>query len=135
MLDCAHQTPLAVQRQCRPRTSGVENLNGDPRRQRQILQTNADLGQTLATLESFAVFGTRALNRDSNVNTAVFEQSFDDREVAAHSSQYDRVVVQQSVDDRKVTFCSSHSNGVVVAGRRIDAQQSFDHRHPPGDRS
>jgi len=38
VLDRAHQVPLAVQRQCRPRTSGVENLDCDSRRQRQILQ-------------------------------------------------------------------------------------------------
>jgi hypothetical protein len=34
VLDRAHQVPLAVERQCRPRTSGVENLDCDPRRQR-----------------------------------------------------------------------------------------------------
>jgi len=51
VLDRAHQFPLLMERQCRPRTSGVENLDCDPRRQRQILQRNADLGQALATLE------------------------------------------------------------------------------------
>jgi hypothetical protein len=54
VLDCAHQAPLAVQRQCRPRTSGAENLD----RQLHGLQRNADLGQARATLESFEVFGT-----------------------------------------------------------------------------
>jgi hypothetical protein len=100
VLDRAHQVPPAVERQCRPRTSGVENLDCDPRRQCQILQSNADLGQAFATLESFAVFGTRVSNRISNVDTVILEQPFDDREVAA---------------------MSSHSHGVVFVGRRIDA--------------
>jgi hypothetical protein len=86
VLDRAHQVPLAVERQCRPRTSGVENLDCDPRRQRQILQTDADLGQAFATLESFAVFGARVLNRDSSVNAVILEQPIDDRDVAVFSS-------------------------------------------------
>jgi hypothetical protein len=141
VLDRAHQVPLDVERQCRPRTSGVENLDSDPRRQRQILQSNADLGQALATLESFAVFGTRVLNRDSNVNAVIIEQPIDDREVAFLSSQSHGAVVfgrrinalvsQQSFDDGEVAFPSSKSHGVVAVGRRIDAhvlQQSFDDR-------
>jgi hypothetical protein len=112
VLDRAHQVPLAVERQCRPRTSGVENLDCDPRRQRQILQSNADLGQTFATLESFAVFGTRALNRDSNVNAVILEQPIDDCEVAVPSSpshgvlsvgrRIDALVLQQPIDDSEV---------------------------------
>jgi hypothetical protein len=103
------------------------------------LQTDADLGQALATLESFEVFGTRALNGDSNVDTVILEQPIDDREVAALSSLSDGVVVdgrridalvlQQSLDNREVALTSSGCEGVVVAGRRIDThvlQQSLD---------
>jgi limonene-1,2-epoxide hydrolase len=141
VLDRAHQVPLAVERQCRPRTSGVENLDCDPRRQLHGLQSNADLGQAFATLESFAAFATRGLNRDSNVNAAIFEQSFDNREVAVLRSasngvavlgrRIDARVVQQSFDDREVAALSCPSHSVVVVGRRIDAlvlQQSFDDR-------
>jgi hypothetical protein len=87
VLDRAHQIPLAVERQCRPRTSGVEN------RQRQILQSNADLGQAFAALESFEVFGSRESKRDSSINTVIFEQPIDDREAAVMSSPTDGVVV------------------------------------------
>jgi hypothetical protein len=126
VLDRAHQTPLAVERQCRPRTSGVENLDGDPRRQRQILQSNADLGQALAALESFAVFGRRVKNRISNVDTVILEQPIDDRELAAMSSPFHGVVVvgrrinalvlQQAFDDREVAIRSSQLDRVVVVG-------------------
>jgi hypothetical protein len=100
VFDRAHQVPLAVKRQCRPRTSGVENLDCDPRRQLHGLQTNADLGQALATLESFAVFGSQTLNRDSDVDAVILEQLIDDCEVAALSRQ---------------------SNSFVFVNRRIDA--------------
>jgi len=141
VLDRAHQTPLAVERQCRPRTSGVENLDCDPRRQRQILQSNADLGQALAALESLAFFGTRVLNCDSSVNAIIIEQPVDDREVAVLSSplhgevvfgrRLDACVLQQSFDYGEVTVTSSTSQGVVLVGQRINAlvlQQSFDDR-------
>jgi hypothetical protein len=95
------------------------------------LQSNADLGQALAALEAFEVFGTRVLNRDSSVNTVVVEQPIDDREEAVTSSKPDGVVViarrvyarvlQQPFDDREVAVLSSPSHGVVVVGRRIDA--------------
>jgi hypothetical protein len=141
VLDRAHQIPLAVERQCRPRTSGVENLDCDPRRQLHGLQTNADLGQAPAALESFEVFGKRVLNGDISVNAVVLEQPIDDCDVAVPGSPCDGAVVvgrridafvlQQSFDDREVAVTSSKSHGVVVVGRRIDAlvlQQSFDDR-------
>ena len=80
VLDRAHQVPLAVERQCRPRTSGVENLDCDPRRQLHGLQSNADLGQALAALESFEVevFGTRVSNCDSEVDAVILEKPIDD---------------------------------------------------------
>jgi hypothetical protein len=131
VLDRAHQIPLAVKGQCRPGTSGIEDLDCDPRRQLQILQSNADLGQAFAALESTAVFGTRVLKRDSSVNTVVLEQPIDDREVAVLSSpsdsavvagrRIDALVLQQSLDDREVAEISSMENGAVGVGRRIDA--------------
>jgi hypothetical protein len=87
VLDRAHQVPLAVERQCRPRTSGVENLDCDPRRQRQISQRNADLAFATATLESFEVFGMRVLNYDSSVNSVIFEQPIDDRNFASRGPE------------------------------------------------
>jgi hypothetical protein len=132
VLDRAHQVPLAVERQCRPRSSGVENLGCDPRRQRQILQSDADLGQAFATLESFEVFGMQALNCDSEVDAVVLEQPIEDREVAVKSSladglvvfgrRIDALILQQSFDDREVAAQSSLLNGVVIAGRWIDAR-------------
>jgi hypothetical protein len=86
VFDRAHQVPLAVERQYRPRTSGVENLDCDPRGQRQILQSDADLGQAFAALESFAMLGTRVLKSGSDVDAVILEKPFDDREVAALSS-------------------------------------------------
>jgi hypothetical protein len=103
------------------------------------LQSNADLGQAFAALESLAVFGTRESNCDSNVNAVILEQSFDDGELAVPSSPSDGVVVvarwidalvlQQSLDHREVAIPGSPSHGVVAVGRRINAlvlQQSFD---------
>jgi glycerol-3-phosphate dehydrogenase len=105
------------------------------------LQSNADLGQALAALESSAVVGTRVLDCDSNVHTVILEQPFDDREVVALSGPshgevvvgrwVDACVLQQSLDDREVAFLSSPSHGVVAVSRRIDAlvlEQSFDDR-------
>jgi len=139
VFDRADQVPLAVERQCRPRTSGVENLDCDPRRQLHGLQRNADLGQTFATLESLAMLGARVLNCDSEVDAVILEQPIDHRELAVLSSVSDRIVVfgrridtlvlQQPIDDSKAAVPSSNSHGVVVACRWIDALvllQSFD---------
>jgi hypothetical protein len=87
VLDRAHQVPLAVERQCRPRTSGVENLDCDPRRKLHGLQRNANLGQALA-LESLAVFGSRVSNCDSSINAVILEQPIDDREMAVLGSPF-----------------------------------------------
>jgi hypothetical protein len=104
----------------------VENLDCDPRRQLQILQSGADLCQAFAALESFEVFGTRALNCDSNVNAVIVEQPIGNREVAVMSSQsngavvlgrrIDARVLQQALDDREVATLSSQPNGTVAAG-------------------
>jgi hypothetical protein len=95
------------------------------------LQSKTDLGQALAALESFAVFGTRGANRDSSVDAVIFEQPIDDREVAVLSGQsdgavvvsrrIDAVILEQPIDDSDVAVLSSSSDGVVVTGRRIDA--------------
>jgi hypothetical protein len=105
------------------------------------LQSDADLGQALAALESFAVFGSQPLNRDSDVDAVILEQPIDDCDVAVLNSPSHGVVVvgrrihtrvlEQQIDDRKVAVHNSPTNGAIVVGRRIDArvlQQSFDDR-------
>jgi hypothetical protein len=101
------------------------------------LQGNADLGQALATFESFEVFGMQALNCDSNVNAVILEQPIDDREVALLGSQLDGVI-------RDVTALSSPSHGVVAVlattatwpfSAVIDLIVNLEQRAPSGSQS
>jgi hypothetical protein len=131
VLHSANERPLAVQLQRRPRASCFENLDGDPRRQRQRLQSNADLGQALTTLKLTAIFGTQVTHRSRYVNAAVLEEPIDDREAAVHSGQSNGIVVtvrginahilHEALDDRDATMRASKSDGLVTTVRRVDA--------------